>query len=64
MSTTTLWRLTQEVGQSIQGVQEEEEEAGLSIRGPREDVPLHDPIDELANVSLDGTTVLTPEVDS
>jgi hypothetical protein len=61
MSTTTLWRLTQEVGQGVQAVQEAEEEAALRIREPRDGVPLHDPIAEHANVSLDGTTVLTRE---
>lgn len=61
MSTSTLWRLTQEMGQSIQAVQEAEEEAAVRITAPLGAVPLHDPIDEHANVSLDGATVLTRE---
>ena len=62
MSPPTLWRLTREAGEGVQEVQQAEEEAASQVSVPEEGVlPLHDPIEEQVNVSMDGTTVLTRE---
>lgn len=62
MSTSTLWRLTREAGESVQEVQQAEEEAASQVSEPEAGVlPLHDPIEEQVNVSMDGTRVLTRE---
>lgn len=61
MSGTTLWRLTKEAGKRVEEVLQAEEGAASRASGPRKGVPGYDPIHEHANVSMDGTTVLTRE---
>lgn len=61
MSSTTLWRLTQGAGEKVEGVLQAEGEVASQVGGSEEGVPKHDPIREHANVSMDGTTVLTRE---